>query len=790
MNDKRFTCSSLRGLFLCAVWVAAASCGGSGDGSPSSAPAPAPVPTPAPAPPRISVQPTAQSIEASARATFSVVAGGDTVRYQWQSSTDEGASWNDIDGAVAASYSVEAASTALNGLRLRVIATNAIGSTASEATPLWVRKPSAPAATLALLAGHTGGLGALDGAGTSARFGTHATLSVDGDGNLLLPSGWDPMGQSPSFRKVPPSRLVTTVVLPDVAPAAAGFNPPYPLLACVTPSGDLLFIAADGGTVRRFSRTGVLTTVWSPPSNSNLSGIAVDGTGNIYVSDAFNFVIWTVAPSGVARVLAGQPGLFGYQDGDAASARFNSPAQLVVDRLGNLFVIDRGTNVVRKVTPSGETTTLAGTPGPLASRDGTGTTASFSLLLGIAIDAADTIYVTEQEISAQGGGAVRRITPAGVVTTIEATRGMEPSAIGIDAAGNVYFLDRGAIRRIAADGAVSTIAGKVTLSGMTDGGGTAARFNTPIGVAADSTGNLYVADSQNHTLRTVSPSGDTSTVAGRAGEEGFIDGTGDAARLSRPFDVTRTTDGGFLFTELGNRALRALLPGGPVSTIVDGGAVALPDGRGLLSQGIAIDQGGTIYFSASAPVPLPFSREFYDVLLKRSPDGAIASLAGTSLFSLSQRNVDGPASQATFGRTSGMALDTAGNLFVADTYNSTIRKITPAGFVSTFAGMPVQSAAGGTGGYADGIASAARFRNPEGLAFDDAGNLYVADTGNHLIRRIASDGTVTTVLSSFGQNGIAVGGNPSLSSPRRIAWLGGKRFAITSGNAVLVATLP
>ena len=233
------------------------------------------------------------------------------------------------------------------------------------------------------------------------------------------------------------------------------------------------------------------------------SGVAVDDAGNVYVGDSNNGTIRKITPTGVVTTLAGTAGYAGSADGTGAAARFYLPSGVAVDSAGNVFVADIYNNTIRKVTPAGVVTTLAGTPPPSeqsapgGSADGTGAAAQFWDPSGVAVDSVGNVYVADTD-----NDTIRKITPAAVVTTL---------------------------------------AGTPKVSGSVDGMGSAAHFGSPTGVAVDGLGNIYVADQTNRTIRKISSAGAVTTVAGTAGQSGSVDGTGGAALFNYPQGVAVDT---------------------------------------------------------------------------------------------------------------------------------------------------------------------------------------------------------------------------------------------------------
>jgi hypothetical protein len=240
-------------------------------------------------------------------------------------------------------------------------------------------------------------------------------------------------------------------------------------------------------------------------------------------------------------------------------------------------VADSYNETIRKITLAGVVTTLAGSAGVSGSADGTGSAARFSSPGGVATDSGGNIYVTD------AAATIRKITPSGVVTTLAGSasgRGSEvgtgsaasfnrPAGVAADSGGNVYVADtdNSTIRKITPAGVVTTVAGSAGLRGSADGTGSAARFNSPWGVATDSSGNVYVADSRNDTIRKITPAGVVTTLAGSAGFFGSEDGTGSAARFNSPWGVATDSSGNVYVADSGNHTIRKMTPAGVVTTL-------------------------------------------------------------------------------------------------------------------------------------------------------------------------------------------------------------------------------
>ncbi len=294
-------------------------------------------------------------------------------------------------------------------------------------------------------------------------------------------------------------------------------------------------------------------------------GVANDGAGNIYVADAFNHQIRKIASNGTVTTLAGN-GAEGNVDGPGTSARFSYPFGLAVDSGGNVYVADWGNHNIRKVAPDGRVSTLAGS-GTSGSGNGSGPAASFSGPFGVAVDSAGVVYVADTN-----NNLIRKVTATGTVSTLAGSgaQGADngsgtvatfrtPQHLAVDAAGTVYVADTGnhQIRRVSAAGAVSTVAGSGE-SGSENGAAATASFNNPAGIAIDSIGTLYVADSENHLIRRLTSNGQVSTLAG-SGNAALTDGINAAASFSSPRSLVVESNGNLLVADGRNHSIRRII---------------------------------------------------------------------------------------------------------------------------------------------------------------------------------------------------------------------------------------
>ncbi|WP_438422714.1 cadherin domain-containing protein [Aquimarina macrocephali] len=293
------------------------------------------------------------------------------------------------------------------------------------------------------------------------------------------------------------------------------------------------------------------------------------------------------------------------------------------------------------------------------------------------------------------------------------------TGIVVDASGNIYVADtrKHRILKYLSSGGTTTIAGS-GVAGFADGSGITAQFDNPNGLAIDASGNLYVADTDNHRIRKITPAGVVSTIAG-SGISGFVNGTGTVAQFDSPYGIDVRANGDLYVADTGNHSIRYISPAGVVSTYAGTGIGGLVNGNATTAQ-----------FNEPIDVVIGLSTNLYiadasnHVIRQITDTGSVLTLAGST-----QGYADGVGTVAQFSSPYGVTRDTNGNIYVADKDNHRIRKITPAGVVSTYAGS-------GTIGFSNGNANVAQFDEPVNLCIDGSGTIYVTDYQNDYIRKI------------------------------------------------------
>ena len=481
------------------------------------------------------------------------------------------------------------------------------------------------------------------------------------------------------------------------------------------------------------------------------TNVAVDAVGNVYFAERFGHRIRKIDAAGMVTTYAGT-GNWGYSgDGGSASrAQLHSPAGMAVDNDGNLYVAEREGHRVRRIDTSGTITTYAGTGEYGFGGDGgPAIQAQFGRPSGIAIDAEGILYV-----SSRNGQLIRRIDIEGVITTLAGAREEEgddgdggpaslariaPTGIAVDSAGRVYVAQRQyhRVRRIDTKGVITGFAGTGEQGYGGDGGpAIQAQFDRPQRVAVDATGNVYVTDGGNRRVRKIDTAGVITTSAGTG--DCCYDGDGGPAlqaRLKQPSGIAIDATSNVYVTDRGNHRIHKIDTAGVISTIAGTDEEDRSEEAGPASQA---------RFRGPSAVALSMSGDLFF-----ADDSRVWKLDATGLIT--------PLSCCR-GRVSDLAVDSTGRVFAAEIYSSRIQLIDSAGEISTFAGT-------GDRGYGgdDGPATEARLNRPCSVAVDRAGNVYVAERDNHRIRKIDVSGVIST-FAGTGTRGDAGNGGPAVEA--------------------------
>jgi sugar lactone lactonase YvrE len=668
-------------------------------------------------------------------------------------------------------------------------------------------------------AGQTDALG--DGCpATSAELSVPAGVAVDSAGNLYI-ADYD----NDRIRKVNASGIITTVAGngsygyngDNFAATRAELN--FPSGVAVDSAGNLYIADRNNQRIRKVDASGTITTVAGtgisgyngdniPATSAQLNypnGVAVDSAGNLYIADWDNNTIRKVdASTGIISTVAGN-GTAGY-NGDnieATSAELNSALGVAVDSAGNLYIADRDNNRIRKVTTgpvnfgqvnvgahSTQTIILSiNSALTLATVVASGdySVQSDSCTLNVLLP-ANTLCTLQVQfaptapgprwfalvatdsggnkysfgLEGTGVGSALAFTP-GIITTVagNGTAGYNgdnivatsaelsyPWGVAVDSAGNLYIDDQGngRIRKVEASGNITTVAGN-GISGYNGDNipATSAELNAANDVAVDSAGNLYIADYNNNRLRKVDTGGTITTVAGAgSGCAGQTDAVGDgcpatSAELNNPSGVAVDSAGNLYIADYGNQRIRKVDTGGTITTVAgtgtggyNGDNIPATSAELYYPYGVAVDSAENLYIV-----------DFFNGRIRKvDASGIITTVAGNGRYGYNGDNI--PATSASLTYPTGVAVDSAGNLYIADYYNERIRKVDASGIITTVAG----NGPTGPGGYnGDNIpATSAELAYPIGVAVDSAGKLYIADSDNNRIRKV----DVTTSVLSFG----------------------------------------
>ncbi len=561
---------------------------------------------------------------------------------------------------------------------------------------------------------------------TNAVLNRPEDIAIDSSGNIYIASYWDKRIRYVDIN----TGIITTI---------AG-------------NGELGF-RGDGGPARQAMLEGPLS-------------IAVDELGSLYIASQDHRIRKVDLKTNIISTVAGtgENGFSG-DGGPARLAKLNYPDSLALDSIGNLYIEDRGNCRIRKIDRTTEIiSTIAGTGKCESSGDGDlASLAGIIPYAGIALDSSDNLYIAEP-------GRIRKVDAvSGIISTIAGTglHGYDgdggpaitamimPNDIEVDGSGNIYiaegteesFLYKGnnRIRKIEAKtGIISTIAG-IGEAGFSGDGDNAifARLNEPYGLVVDNSDNIYFSDSHNHRIRRIDATSNIITTVAGIGQNFRFSGDGGAATnasLGFPHGIAVAKDGSYYIADTQNHRIRKVdAESGIIMTIAGTGQ------RGFFGDGgpaiaavlnspetVILDSNGDLYVA---------DRDNHRIRKIDTTTGLISTVAGTGIAGYSGDN--GPSNYSQLNSPHGLALDKMGNLYIADHDNHVIRKVDlNTGIIITVAGDG-SNGFGGDGG----AAVSAQLSFPKGIVVDTDGNLFIADTGNHLIRRVdAITGTISTTV--------------------------------------------
>lgn len=643
---------------------------------------------------------------------------------------------------------------------------------------------------LVLVAGQIGSAGFLDGVGSTARFDNPTGLAFDASDNLLVADS----GNSGMRRISPSGVVTTLAAEPnpvnplDSTVPAAPFRYPIGIamnssnvayvsdladetIRTLSPSGQLGTLAGASGVQGWFDGAASLSRFNSPV------GIVVDRNGNTFVADQGNHTIRRISRDGIVSTFAGSAGLRGSADGSGQAARFDVPTGLCMDAKGNLFVTDQGNHTIRKITPDAQVSTFAGSPMEQGHRDGARTIAQFSFPSAMTVDKDDNLFVWDS-----GDQRLRKLASTGDVSTVDVSHWNDspssrtPSAVwgmvggmAVDRKGNLFAAHQrmylgnavgASIRKITASGNLSVFAGvEREPDAFADGPAIDARFNHPQALAIDPSGALYVTDDGNGRVRKIDSSGQVSTFLTVASPSALAFDRSGALYVAR--------------SNVSNAISKVSADGSSTTWASDVGYMCQTSAHCVSSLGgVAFDPSGALLVADTGGA----------VIYKISPSGIKTIFAGAIA---EYGNQDGVGAAARFGLPQGIAVSSAGDIFVSDNSQNTIRKISPAGVVSTVAGSP------GEAGSADGLGANARFSAPGHLAIDEQDNLYIADSMNSTIRKMSPSGLVTTIAGVVGKRSVRLGTLPGqLSNPSGLAVFGGNLFVADENSVLQIKNRP
>ncbi len=490
-----------------------------------------------------------------------------------------------------------------------------------------------------------------------------------------------------------------------------------------------LFKVDSHGTLTRLAGNGVAAYSGDggPAGNAQLNspnGLVFDAKGNLYIADAGNYRIRIITPDGNINTFLGNGLAGGSGDGGpAAQATVNEIRGLTIDAQGNIYFCDFGNHVVRMINPSGVIQTIAGTAGTAGyyGDSAAATAAQLNKPEGLAVDSSGKIYIGDT------GNNVVRVITAGTISTFAGITTNEATTAP-------------ATSTTSTGETTTASAGTPAAAGFSGDGGaaTAAALSSPEAIAVDASGNVYISDFVNSVIRIVTTDGNINTFAGQGNTIGFAGdgGPATAAQLNGVLGMNFDAAGNLYMADWMSLRIRVVNTSGNINSIAGGGLPPAPSGDGGLATkallgypyGLAMDASGNIYFSDYATY----------TVRRITPGGIITTVAGNGTPGYSGDG--GPATSATL-YPAGLTVDSAGDLFIADYANNVVREVDTKGIISTVAG----NRNNGPGYSGDsGPATSAQLTFPTAVALDASNNLYIADTGNYVVRMVNPAGNIST----------------------------------------------